>query len=194
MNINNFLNSARIRNFNNELAKSGLSLTLFCKKLNLQASNMSSILNGKHPFTEALAEKIENALDCKPRSITHPNNNAKIRRYTGEKVPLFDSMLYEVIDKKSLNIDNLSLILPSDDIIFDFNYENNLLHLMIDHLDKSLLSNERYLIKYKGYVFIRKFYNNYFITNDKEFYVDIVNSDLIDVLGRVIALATIEEH
>ena len=192
MRLDSLLNSTRIHNFNKQLEKSGLSLTLFCKTLGLYTSNMSNILNGKRPFSSMLAGKIESSLELKPFSLSQLYENTKISRYNGEKADLLDKELYGFIDRNNLNIENLSLILASDKIVFDFNYTDNILKVLIDLSDKNLLDDKLYLLKYRNYVFIRRFNDNYFMTNDQAFYANIINNELVELLGRVIAVFTIK--
>ncbi|TXJ02086.1 MAG: XRE family transcriptional regulator [Neisseriales bacterium] len=194
MNEKCFLNAIRIKNFNSQRHKSGLSITKFCERIGLQHSNMSPILNGNKPFTDKLAAKIEIALNLEATMLSQPNDGALIRDFNGQISNLFDNQLYNFIIQNNLNPKDIVIVYSTSNVLFDFNYENRIDKIIVDTADNELVNNNLYLIKFRSYNFIRNFIDGYFITADTALYANVVSDELVEVIGHVRCYRTLQEY
>lgn len=194
MNEKCFLSAIRIKNFNLQRDKSGLSITKFCERIGLQPSNMSPILNGNKPFTDRLAAKIEIALNLEPITLSQVNNGVLIRDFSGQISNLFDTQLYNLIIQNNLNPKDIVIVYSTSNVLLDFDYENKIDKILVDTSNNTLINNNLYLIKFRSYYFIRNFIDGYFITADAALYMNIASDEVVEVVGHVLGYRTLQEY
>lgn len=194
MNEKCFLSAIRIKNFNFQRDKSGLSITKFCERIGLQPSNMSPILNGNKPFTDRLAAKIEIALNLEPITLSQVNNGVLIRDFSGQISNLFDTQLYNLIIQNNLNPKDIIIVYSTSNVLLDFDYENKIDKILVDTSNNTLINNNLYLIKFRSYYFIRNFIDGYFITANAALYMNIASDEVVEVVGHVLGYRTLQEY